>query len=297
MEHPSNLFGYEVVDSLGEGAGSRIYVVTTPDSGQLYALKHVVRKAEKDVRFQEQLENEFDVARRFNHPALRKAFEMRDNRTLLRKPTESVLLMELFDGTPLEGYQPKDPVEILDIMIRVAEALASLHGLGFVHCDLKPNNILLNQAGQVKVIDFGQACVAGSTKVRIQGTPDYMAPEQVKCLPVTPRTDVYSFGATLYALLTGKPIPTLYTVHKQGSNSLLSHEMIPSPHQIDPSIPENLSNLVMECVYPSPGKRPGDMADLARRMEVIRHVILRQTGVVGLDEQAIAEEAAWDAAS
>ena len=83
---------------------------------------------------------------------------MRDNRTLLRKPTESVLLMELFDGTPLEGHQPKDPIEILDIMIRVAEALASLHGLGFVHCDLKPNNILLNQAGQVKVIDFGQAC-------------------------------------------------------------------------------------------------------------------------------------------
>ena len=126
---------------------------------------------------------------------------------------------------------------------------------GYVHCDLKPNNIMLGSDGQVKVIDLGQACKINTVKKRIQGTPDYIAPEQVKCEAVTPRTDVYNFGATLYWVLTGKNLPTLYTM-KRSDNSFLVDTKIDSPRDLNPKVPENLSNLVMECVRVNPAKRP-----------------------------------------
>src|SRR5450432_178406 len=82
---PQHLFGYDVVDFLGEGAGSHIYVVSNPATHQLYALKHVVRKEEKDIRFVEQLEAEFEVSRQFRSPHLRRALELKINKTILRK--------------------------------------------------------------------------------------------------------------------------------------------------------------------------------------------------------------------
>src|ERR1039458_2001032 len=177
---PKQLFGYDVIDLIGEGAGSIIYAVSRPESGQIYALKHVVRKTDKDVRFIEQLENEFEVSKRFTHPGLRRSIDVKVLRTLLRKPTEAMLVMELFDGTPLDAQQSRDVDGTVDIFIQVAEALDALHGYGFVHCDLKPNNILVNNRGEVKVIDFGQACPVGTAKARIQGTPAFISPEQVK---------------------------------------------------------------------------------------------------------------------
>ena len=75
--------------------------------------------------------------------------------------------------------------------------------------------------GEVKVIDFGQSCRIGTVKERIQGTPDYIAPEQVARRPITSQTDVFNLGATLYWALTGQDIPTLYTVNKKGENSFL----------------------------------------------------------------------------
>src|SRR4051794_23519766 len=82
---PRSLFGYDVLDYIGEGAGSIIYVVTEPGSRQIYALKHVVRKTEKDIRFVEQLEAEYEVGKHLKHPNLRRIFEFKCNRTVLRK--------------------------------------------------------------------------------------------------------------------------------------------------------------------------------------------------------------------
>src|SRR5438309_1276541 len=84
----------------------------------------------------------------------------------------------------------------------------------YVVSDLKTNNILVGPDGKVKVIDFGQACKTGTCKERIQGTPDYIAPEQVKREAVTFRTDVFNFGATMYWTVTGQKIPTLFTLKK-----------------------------------------------------------------------------------
>jgi serine/threonine-protein kinase len=121
----------------------------------------------------------------------------------------------------------------------------------------------------VKIIDLGQTCPTGTKKPRIQGTPDYIAPEQVRCEPVSPRTDVYNLGATMYFCLTGQKLPTLYTASRD-ANSFLVEGCIASPRQLNGAIPENLSNLVMECVRSRPEKRPADMNDLARRLEVVR---------------------------
>ena len=97
--------------------------------------------------------------------------------------------------------------------------MAALHHLRYLHCDLKPSNILRLADGKVKLIDFGQACLNGTTKKRVQGTPDYIAPEQVRCKPLNYYTDVYGFGATLYWALTSQKVPTLYTVKKSEATS------------------------------------------------------------------------------
>ena len=152
-----------------------------------------------------------------------------------------------------------------------------------MHCDLKPNNILVNAEGEAKIIDFGQACRIGTVKERIQGTPDFIAPEQVRREAVTAKTDVFNFGATLYASLTGRNIPTLYTV-KKADNSFLVDEAISSPRKIDTEIPEQISNLVMECIRTSPSRRP-EMAELIRRLEVMEFA-MRRRAAVGLIHSA-----------
>lgn len=271
---PAEVFGYEVIDFIGEGAGSVIYAVSSRESGQLYALKHVVKRREKDERFFQQLRNEYEVSSKLAHAALRRAIDLKDNGGLLRKPTEMALVMEMFDGTPLDARKPAKPHETVGVFIQAAQGLSALHGAGFIHCDLKPANVLVNDAGEAKVIDFGQACRPGTVKERIQGTPDFIAPEQVKCQPVTVRTDVFNLGATMYWTLARRSIPTLYTLNR-GENSFLVDDRIASPREIDPKVPEPLSNLVMECVRTNPERRPADMKELARRLEIVEFAARR----------------------
>jgi serine/threonine-protein kinase len=278
---PKTIFGYDVVSFLGEGAGSNIYAVTHPATKQLYALKHVVRKTDKDARFIEQLENEYSVGSQISHPGLRKSIDMKLTRSLLMKVNEAALVLELFDGVALDVETPHGMVELVRVFLKTAEALEALHNAGFVHCDLKPNNILLSPGGLVKVIDLGQACPIGTAKKRIQGTPDYIAPEQVRLQPVTPRTDVFNFGATMYWCMTNRKFPTLFTAGK-GKNSFVMDQAITSPHQINPLVPETLSNLVMECTRISPMKRPADMVEPIRRLELIHHSLSRASQNFGV---------------
>ncbi len=271
------LFDYDVIDHIGEGAASQIYAVSDRKTQQLYALKHVVRKTEKDARFIEQLENEFAVGQKVAHPNLRRIIEMKANRSLLLKVNEAVLVMELFDGVPLENSLPRTLSPLIQIFIETAKGLEALHKAGFVHCDLKPSNILINGNGHVKVIDLGQACPIGTAKKRIQGTPDYIAPEQVKLQPVSVRTDIYNFGRDLaYQAICGRKMPTLFTAGK-GENSILSDDLINTPRQLNPMLPETLSNFVMECTRTNPAKRPADMSDVIRRLEIIQHSVSKQT--------------------
>jgi serine/threonine-protein kinase len=282
---PRSVFGYHVVDFIGEGAGSRIFAVTHPTTKQLYALKYVTPKTDKDQRFVEQLEAEYEVGRQVAHPGLRRSLEMKVSKTLFRKITEAALVMELFDGVSLERRLPQSLAQMVEVFIAAAEALGALHALGYVHCDLKPNNILVDAACRnVKVIDLGQAAKIGTAKTRIQGTPDYIAPEQVKLLPVTVQTDVFNLGATMYWCLCGQKLPTLFNI-KKSENSFLLDAAMASPRDCNRMVPETLSNLVMECVRTVPQKRPADMTELSRRLEIILHVMKKEQAAAGPQAQ------------
>ncbi|HEV8605871.1 MAG TPA: serine/threonine-protein kinase [Tepidisphaeraceae bacterium] len=268
------LLHYDVIERLGEGARSVIYAVSDPVTKQLYALKHVVRADPKDLRFVEQMEAEYEISRQFTHPNLRRTYDLKINKAMLVKVTEAFLLMELVDGKALDVRPPKTMLETIDTFVQVAQGLQAMHTLGFVHCDIKPNNILRSDTGKVKIIDFGQSCKIGTIKERIQGTPDYIAPEQVKRKPVSHKTDIFNLGATMYWALTGKNIPTLYTVN-QGDNSFLVDDRIDTVQDLNTSVPPALSNLIMECVSSKPEKRPAGMDHVINRLELSRHILTK----------------------
>jgi serine/threonine-protein kinase len=283
------LLNYEVLERLGEGARSVIYAVRDPQTQKVYALKHVIRAEPKDLRFIEQMETEFEISRQFTHPNLRKSFELKINKSLLVRVTEAFLLMELVEGKPLEVRRPGTINEIVDTFFQAAQGLRAMHALGYAHCDIKPNNILRSDSGMVRVIDFGQACRIGTVKERIQGTPDYIAPEQVVRRPISTQTDVFNLGATLYWALTGQNIPTLYTVNKKGDNSFLLHSAIESPAALNPNIPLPLSNLTMEMIATRPQKRPADMDQIIQRLELVRHVQARNAAADNAATRGAAE--------
>jgi eukaryotic-like serine/threonine-protein kinase len=271
---PDRLLHYDLLERLGEGARSTIYRASDTRTGRIVAVKHVMRENDKDVRFIEQMEAEFNLSKNFSHPNLRRTFDLKINRTLLRRMTEAIMVMEYFEGQPLDVQPPPDLFSTLDTFVQAGEGLKAMHNMGFVHCDIKPNNILRSTGGQVKVIDYGQSCPVNTVKERIQGTPDYIAPEQVARRPVTVQTDVFNLGATLYWALTGKHIPTMYTVQKKGGdNALLSDDLFDSPLQLNPLVPPVVSELVMQCVATNPRKRPADMDAMVTKLHIGLHIL------------------------
>lgn len=266
MEHLPELDDYEIISCLGYGARSTIYAVSEKKTGQVYALKRVVRKGPEDDRFLEQAETEYAIASQFDHPALRRCIKIIRRRRLL-KINELQILMELVDGTSLDVHRPSSLVTLIQVFLQVAGGLAAMHRLGYVHADIKPNNILVNENLVVKLIDFGQSCTIGTVKQRIQGTPDYIAPEQVGRGPLTAATDVFNFGATMYWCVTDHHIPTLIPKKKEGAERSNPRELKP-PHEINPKIPLPLSRLIVDCVQNRPSHRPPDFNTVIPRLEL-----------------------------
>jgi len=264
---------YEVLNALplGTGAHSTIYAVKDKNN-HVYALKHVIRNAPEEQRFIEQAVLEHQVAIKVDHPSIRKSFKL--IRRGLITTNEVFVLMELVDGTTLEQYQFRDLIDFCQIMQKATLGLAAFHEAGFVHADLKPNNIMVDDKQVVKIIDFGQSCPSGTVKQRIQGTPDYIAPEQVKRKQITAETDVYNLGATMYFLLTKHHVPTVMPAIEPGVALKPSKECKP-PRDLNPLVPPALSSLVMHCIEHDPADRPQSMNQIHQRLSMALAQLLR----------------------
>jgi serine/threonine-protein kinase len=239
-------------------------------------LKRVVRRTADDNRFLIQAENEYDISRQFQSPYLRRSFDLRRVRRLL-KVKELHVFMEYFDGRTLEDVGPLGTSGLLRIFMKVAQGLEALHQMEYIHADLKPNNILLDSNGNVKIIDFGQSCRIGHIKGRIQGTPGYIAPEQTeRGVPLDKTTDVYNFGATLYWAITGRPYPTVMPQKKRAVGiDLAGPREAPLPHDLNPNVPIALSRLVMDCCKDNPKERPPDLSEVLHRLRVTQDLLDR----------------------
>ncbi len=257
---PKEIDGYPILSLIGEGAFSKIYAAKDPKTRQLLALKHVIiNDPKKDERWVEQMESETRIANALDHPVLRKVLNFKRQRRWL-KSLGAIMLMEFVDGRTLDAIKP-DVEETIRIFIHLAQGLQHMEQQGFVHCDMKPINVLVTSNGDVKIIDLGQACECGTVKKRIQGTPGYMAPEQAHRREITPATDVYNLGATMYWVLCGRVIPT--ALPPRGQNSGLTTGAVeerflkpPVPaDEINPEVPNIVAKTIQESVAPLPEDR------------------------------------------
>jgi serine/threonine-protein kinase len=270
--------GFRVMSELGRGAASIIYLVQEVKTKHIWALKHVTKESQKDQRFLDQAEQEYEIASQLNHPAIRRIVRLIKKKQNLLSVSDLWLVMEHVDGASLESDPPETFEEAASIFHQVAAGLAYMHARGFVHADMKPNNIIVDDQSRCKIIDLGQSCRTGTTKERIQGTPDYIAPEQVHRRPITEKTDIYNLGATMYKVLTKHFVPTALA---KGDSLLGSKDdnLMQRPKrtiEINRRIPEMLDRLIMECVEIDPSQRPASMDEVADRLDFIRAKLLAE---------------------
>ena len=273
--------GFDVVATLGEGAASKLYRVRDKHSKE-FCLKRVVKNGPSEQRFIDQAVAEYEVAKQIDSPLIRKVHKLIRQRALLRT-SEVLVLMELVEGRTLETVKFKGMVGYCKLFHAAAKGLQVMHEAGYVHADIKPNNIMVTSDGMVKLIDFGQSCKNGTVKERIQGTPDYIAPEQVKRQPITPKTDLFNLGATMYWLLTGQRVPTMMPRKDRGEMVELRTEEaekqpLAPPIELVPQCPPALSNLILECVAKDPVDRPAHMQEVMDRVEIAAGQATRAMG-------------------
>lgn len=266
----TRLGGFDVVAEIGKGAASIIYLAKDPKTKQIKALKHVLKNEAKDQRFLDQAEAEYAVSQKIDSPYFRKIERVIKARAKLIQVKELFLVMEYVDGVSMELHPPSTLGQALRIFLQTAQGLEAMHEAGFVHADMKPNNVVLCDDGQVKIIDLGQACAIGTVKERIQGTPDYIAPEQVHRRAIVPQTDIYNLGATMYWVLTHKHIPTALTGKSDSLVEGLDADQIARPTpacEVNPNVPELLSALIDRCVEVKVEDRPASMGEVVGILE------------------------------
>lgn len=254
---------YRVVNQLGAGAGSAIFQISDKSAGgKRYALKVVKRHSVEDDPMIAQAQQEYDVSQKLNHPAILKIHDIRQKKNWMFKVRGVELLMEYVDGKTLDQIELPEISQLILMFVQVASAMSHMHRRGVYHGDLKPQNIMLSKTGQVKLIDFGTAWLRGQDKDRIQGTPQYMAPEQISEKVVDEKTDIYNFGATMYRMFTGRVVNAV--MPKAGEPRKLA-----APKQVNPNLPTPLNDLILTCVEMEPSRRPDSMYDVAQKLETI----------------------------
>jgi eukaryotic-like serine/threonine-protein kinase len=255
---------FQVLGTLGTGAHSTIlHIRRTADSTQ-YALKVVPISTPDDLKYLDQAEHEFQVANKLDHPNLIKIYALETVRNWMLRIRKVQLLIEYVNGKTLD-VMPRPPMSrLIQIFVRVAAGLAHMHRREVYHADLKPNNIIVSRTGDVKIFDFGLARIKGERRGRIQGTPEYMAPEQAKRGIVNELTDIYNFGATMYRMVTGRLAPPV--IIAEGSDlamdAKLSEHFLQPVQECTAEAPPELCEIIHRCLSYDAKKRPEHASEI-----------------------------------
>ena len=277
-DKPANLKeigGYELLGKLGAGAMGAVFKARQKSLDRVVALKILPPSAAKDQKFIERFMREARTSAKLNHPNIVQGIDVgKDEASGLY-----YFAMELVDGPSLKAVLDKEKVipekRALEITRGVSSALECAEKAGIVHRDIKPDNILLTQNGTVKLADLGLARQTGANDAGITlggtalGTPYYMSPEQVRgeLDKVSVRSDIYSLGATLFCLVTGRQAFTGATSALIMSKHLT--EAPPKPREINPEISEECSRLILKMLQKDAAKRPQSAAELSAEIDRI----------------------------
>jgi len=269
---------FQVIGPLGAGAHSAILHVRRSADGKNYALKVVPLDTPEDQKFLEQARHEFRVAQMLDHPNLIKVYALETVKDWMFRVRKAHLLIEYVNGKPLDACPPLALPHLVQVFERVADGMVHMHRRGVCHSDLKPNNILVSRAGDVKVIDYGLARVKGESRDRVQGTPEYIAPEQAKHKMVNERTDIYNFGATMYRMLTFRLPPCVVSQEDGGLpvNARLWERLFKPVQEFNAHAPKELGDLVQRCLAFDAGKRPERMSEVQGALDHLVEKLVRE---------------------
>lgn len=257
---------YQILGELGRGAHSTIYHIRRAEDAKEYALKVVPIEEAEHLKFLEQAEHEFHIAKMLNHPNLIKVHTLETEKNWLFKVKKVTLLIEYVKGKPLDAYGKLSISALIPIFLQTAMGLVHMHSKGVLHADLKPNNILLGPGRRVKVIDYGLAWIKGEPKDRIQGTPEYMAPETVQHKLINERTDIFNLGATMYRLVTGKLPPSAMPNAGISVTGKTWKSMLQRVDELAPKTPSDLAKLIHRCIEYKPAERPESMIEVQEEL-------------------------------
>jgi serine/threonine-protein kinase len=245
---------YRVLRKLGSGGMADVYAAEDRQLGRRVALKVLHRRYAEDQQFVERFRREASSAAGLQHPNIVAIFDRGE------WDGTSYIAMELVDGRTLKevirGKGPAPPEAAVDITLQILRAARYAHKHGIVHRDIKPQNVLIDQDGRVRVTDFGIARAGTSDMTEtgsIMGTAQYLSPEQAQGRAVDARSDLYSIGIVLYELLTGQ-VP--FDAESPVTVALMQVNEPPvPPRELNPAIPPALEAVVLRAMEKDPDRR------------------------------------------
>jgi serine/threonine-protein kinase len=247
---------YLIEDTLGKGGMAVVYKARDTTLERSVAIKVLRQKYSADPAFREHFRQEAKAAANLTHPNIVTVHDFGfDNERLF-------IIMEYVPGTDLKDLLEKDgrmSIEnSLKLMVQACVGVGAAHRSGLVHCDIKPQNLLITPDQQVKVVDFGIAralasITPGEKAEIVWGSPHYFSPEQAAGKAPSPASDVYSLGVIMYEMLTGQPP---FSAPDSSGLARMQREMLPpAPRQLNPMIPPELEQILLKVLSKVPATR------------------------------------------
>jgi serine/threonine protein kinase/predicted Zn-dependent protease len=281
---------YEIIEELGEGGMGKVYRVEDKKIKEEVALKLIRPEIASDKKTIERFSNELKMARKIAHRNVCKMYDLSEEEGM------HFITMEYVPGEDLKSFIRRSRLITAGTAVTIAkqacEGLAEAHRLGVIHRDLKPSNIMIDKDGNARIMDFGIARSLkskGITDLGVMiGTPEYMSPEQVEGMEVDQRSDMYSLGVILYEMVTGK-IPF------SGNTPLsiaMKHkgEKPQDPREVNPQIPEELSQVILKCLEKSREKRYQTAEELLSELSKIDKGIPTEEKVIPRRKTSVSKE-------